>query len=312
MSDRILAIVGPTCSGKSSLAFEFAKSHGCAFLSADAMQVYRGMDIGTGKAYDVRGDVHFHGIDLIDANETYSAAQYQLYGRNVIMREIADGGSIVVCGGTGFYVRALLDDMEFAPGEQLGNPVRDAYLELLDAEGPEAVWEALKAVDPESAAVIHPNNAKRVVRALEMAAAGESYAERAADFAHIKPCFDVLYVALSLPREALYARIEQRVDTMMASGLVDEVSRLCASGLLASSTARQAIGYKEIVEYLEGNCTLETAVVRIKQATRRYAKRQISWFKRDPRIHWIDGSLDLPEQCAQVEILWQEHLAKSD
>ena len=311
LNNRILAVVGPTCSGKSALAYELALIHGSAVLSADAMQVYRGMDIGTGKTFDSRGSVALYGIDLVEPSETYSAAQFQEYGRTIISHEIQEHGSIIVCGGTGFYVRALLDDMDFAPGEQQDNPIREKYLALLASEGPETVWEALKDVDPDSAAVIHPHNAKRVVRALEMAAEGESYAQRAAGFSTIAPLYDALYVAIDLPRTELYTRIEQRVDAMIGAGLVDEVSHLMAAGLLGSSTASQAIGYKEIIAFLQGECSLTDAVLDIKQATRRYAKRQLSWFRRDSRIHWIDGSLPLEDVCAHVESLWQDHLRQN-
>ena len=300
---RILAIVGPTCTGKSNIATLLARRHGCAVLSADAMQVYRGLDIGTGKAFDSFASIRTFGTDLVDPDETYSASLYQQYGRGVLDAELAGVGRVIVCGGTGFYVRALLDDMRFAPGEQDDNPVREKYLAILRDKGPLAVWEALHAIDADSANAIHPNNVKRVIRALEMAQAGESYADRLNAFGSIESLYEAVYVAFSLPREELYARINARVDRMIEAGLVDEVQRLMDAGLLESSTARQAIGYRQIIEYLSGACTLDDAIDAIKQATRRYAKRQLSWFSRDSRVQWIDGTADEAAVCELVEQL---------
>ena len=304
MGEAVLALVGPTCTGKSGVAFGLARKLGCAVLSADSMQVYRGMDIGTGKAFDDRSGVRVFGIDLVGPNEPYSAALFQEYGRRVVAEELERCGRIIICGGTGFYVRALLDDMDFAPGEQIGNPVREKYTRLLAEEGPEAVWEALRAVDEASAASVHPNNVKRVIRALEMAEAGESYAVRAEAFSGIAESIPATYVMFDLPRAELYARINARVDAMMTAGLVDEVRSLLEAGLAENSTARAAIGYKEIVASLAGECSLDEAVDAIKQATRRFAKRQISWFKRDDRIVHLDGLAPEEERLAEVESIW--------
>ena len=305
MSAPILALVGPTCTGKSRIAALLAKERNCAILSADSMQVYRGMDIGTGKAFDDFGDVRVFGLDVTDPSEPYSSALYQTYGRGVIDAELASTGRIIVCGGTGFYVRALLDRMDFAPGEQTGNHIRDKYTSMAAEDGPQAVWEALRALDPASAASVHPNNVKRVIRALEMTEAGESYAQRADAFSSIQEAYPHVAVAFSYPRELLYDRINARVDAMFESGLVDEVRGLFAQGLGDSLTANQAIGYKEIIAHLAGECTLAEATEAIKQATRRYAKRQISWFKRDPRVHWIDGMLPESEKLTIIKGLWE-------
>ncbi len=304
MGQAVLALVGPTCTGKSCVALALARKHGCAVLSADSMQVYRGMDIGTGKAFDDRSGVRVYGIDLVGPNEPYSAALFQEYGRRVIEEELERRGRIIVCGGTGFYVRALLDDMDFAPGEQVGNPVREKYTRMLAEEGPEAVWEALRDVDEASASSVHPNNVKRVIRALEMAEAGESYADRAEAFSDIAEHIPATYVMFDLPRAELYARINARVDAMMAAGLADEVRSLLDAELAESSTARAAIGYKEIIACLDGACRMEEAVEAIKQATRRFAKRQVSWFKRDGRIIHLDGMAAEEELIAEVERLW--------
>ena len=300
MGAEVLALVGPTCSGKSAVALALARRFDCAVLSADSMQVYWGMDIGTGKVFDASDDVRMYGIDLVQPGEAYSAALYQEYGRQVISRELAACGRIIVCGGTGFYVRALLDGMEFAPGEQEDNPIRERYFALARESGPMAVWQELNRLDAESAALVHPNNVKRVIRALEMVAVGESYARRAEAFGAIEEAIPATYVAFELPRETLYERIDDRVDRMMACGLVDEVRGLVDAGLRDAITSRQAIGYKEIIAYLDGHCSLEEAIAAIKQATRRYAKRQLSWFRRDVRISWLDGMASEKDRAAAV------------
>ncbi len=300
---HIIAVVGPTCTGKSRIAGLLAQERGGPVLSADALQVYRGMDIGTGKAFDSFGEVPVFGVDLVEPSATYSASLYQEYGRTIIETAREQKQDVIVCGGSGLYIRALLDDMEFAAGKQDENPIRQRYQQLYETEGAQAVWDVLYEKDASAAAVIHPNNVKRVIRALEMAEEGESYAQRAELFSGIQEKYPALYVAFSLPRELLYERINARVDMIVDAGLVAEVSQLKEQGLPESSTAHQAIGYKEILAYLDGACTLDESITAIKQATRRYAKRQISWFGRDSRVHWIDGLLSDEEKLQQINDL---------
>ena len=291
---RVIAVVGPTATGKSELAIRLAERLDGEVISADSMQIYRGMDIGTGKVPKEQRRVVHHGIDFVDPGEPYSAALFQRYAREIIDDIETRGKMPILCGGTGFYVRAALDDFDFPEGSQEGNPVREKYNAMLSDCGTQAVWDALNDVDPESASCIHPNNAKRVIRALELAEAGESYAHQLEKFGHIDEAVPAVYIGLTMPRDMLYARIEARVDEMLSKGLIDEVRLLAASGYETGLTAPQAIGYKEIYSALHGECELEDAVAAIKQATRRYAKRQLSWFKRDPRIQWLDASVGYP------------------
>lgn len=302
----VIAVVGPTASGKSDLAIELARHFDGEVVSADSMQVYRGMDIGTAKVPASRRVVKHYGIDLVDPGEPYSAALYQGYARAAFDEIAAKGRTPVLCGGTGFYVRAALDDYRFAGGEQVGNEVRDSYLALLEVAGSEHVWGELLRLDPESAHRIHPNDAKRVVRALEMHAAGESYAERLDRLHAIGESVPAAFVGIDVDRDVLRARIDQRVDRMREEGLVAEVEGLIGKGFKDGVTAKHAIGYKEVALALEGAIGMDEAFERIKASTRRYAKRQRTWFRADGRIAWIDGNahdlgLMLEQACETME-----------
>ncbi len=284
-----IAIVGPTASGKSEVAQCVAERIGAHVLSADSMQVYRGMDIGTGKVLPHQMRVVHHGLDLINPGEPFSAALYQEYGRAILDEAIASSRQVVICGGTGFYVRALVDDFDFPAGEQVGNAVRDRYNAMLEELGSHALWEELNAIDPASAEVIHENDSKRVVRAFELLAEGTSYREQREKFSSIPARYRTEFFGLQVSAALLNARIDERVDAMVADGLVDEVRALLDQGFREGLTAAQAIGYKEIVAYLEGRCTLDEAKGQIKVATHRYAKRQRTWFRKDARIRWIEA-----------------------
>lgn len=286
--DFVIAIVGPTASGKSHLAQEIAQRRVLDVLSADAMQVYKHLDIGTAKVMPTERRVTHYGIDIVEPTETFSAQQYQDYAREVIDRALAIKHGIVVAGGTGLYLRAALDEMNFAPGSQEDNAAREKYEEIYELEGSTYLYNLLLEVDPEAEKFVHPNNVKRVIRALEMNEEGELYSQRAQRFQEKQEHYPTLYIGLTLERETLYERINQRVDTMIERGLVDEVESLLAAGLLNSITASQAIGYKELREVIEEGTPLLTAIERIKMLSRRYAKRQLSWFRSDSRIHWIE------------------------
>lgn len=300
----VLAVVGPTASGKSALAIGLAKAYCGEVVGADSMQVYKGMDIGTAKVPFAKRVVPHHGIDLVDPGEPYSAALYQSYARNVF-EDISDrGGTAVLCGGTGFYVRAAIDDYDFAEGEQVGNSVRDLYQAMLREKGPSAVWEVLRDADPESASKVHPNDSKRVIRALEMHEAGESYARRLEALGSVRQRIPAIFLGIGVDREVLNARIDRRVDAMREEGLVDEVEGLLARGFREGVTAKHAIGYKEVAAALEGKTSMDEAFVAIKTATRRYAKRQRTWFGGDPRVKWMDGNSgnvdDMLEQACEI------------
>jgi tRNA dimethylallyltransferase len=295
---HVIAIVGPTGSGKTALAEAVALVLEAEIVSADSMQVYRGMDIGTAKPPPESRTVPYHLLDVAEPGTPFSAALYQRLSREAIEDVASRGRKAIVCGGTGLYVRAALDDLRFPSGEQQ-SPVR-GDLEVLAGEiGPEALHERLRAVDPDSAALIHPNNVRRTVRALEMAEEGVSYAQQAAGFAVRAAYFPATYLGLAMDRERLYERIDARVYAMLEAGLLDEVRHLLAQGFRLALTAQQAIGYKELVPVIEQDASLETAIEDVKRATRRYAKRQLTWFRADPRVMWLDVTELSPAEAVE-------------
>lgn len=300
----VAAVVGPTAVGKSAVAEGLALALGGEIVSADSMQVYRGMDIGTAKMPPDARLVPYHCIDLVDPGSPYSAALYQRDARAALADIDARGRSAVLVGGTGLYVRAALDAMEFPMGEYV-SPVREAIERRAEALGREGLHRLLEQRDPESAALIHPNNVRRVVRALELLeTGGPTYAEQATHFSVRRTEVPAKLIGLTMQRSALYARIDTRVDAMVADGLLDEVRTLLASGYRQALTAAQAIGYKELVPVVEAGAELEEAVAAIKQATRRYAKRQLTWFRADPRIEWIDVTeLSSPDTVSAAQAL---------
>ena len=285
----VICVVGPTASGKSDVAQKLATLLDGEVVSADSMQIYRGMDIGTGKVLPHERVVPHFGLDLVDPGEPYSAALFQNYARSCFVDIDARHHVPILCGGTGFYVRAAIDAYEFPQGEQVENPVRERYKQMAREQGAQAVWEELQARDPQSAAVVHPHNVKRVIRALELLEAGESYARQVEKLRVLPQAVPAQFFGLQVDPELLRRRIDARVDRMVQNGLVDEVRTLLEGGFREGITAPQAIGYKEIVAALDGECSMDEAIDNIKNATRRYAKRQRSWFRQDKRITWVDA-----------------------
>lgn len=293
--NAVVCVVGPTASGKSDVAQEIACRINGEVLSADSMQIYKRMDIGTGKVLpNVQRVTHF-GLNLIEPGEAYSAALFQDYARSCFADIAARGKRAVLAGGTGLYVRAAIDGYDFPKGEQVNNLVRETYTAYAEEYGAEALWQLLQEKDPESAAVLHPNNVRRVVRAFELLAEGKTYAEQKRNLAVIPQEIPAVFIGLAVNPDILRARIDGRVDAMIEQGLVEEVKALLNAGFREGITAPQAIGYKEIVAYLEGACTLAQAIEQIKVATHRYAKRQRTWFRKDTRINWLnadDGNIE--------------------
>ena len=293
----VVAVVGPTGVGKSELAENLALSLGGEIVSADSMQVYRGMDIGTAKRPLSERRVPYHCIDLVEPGAAYSAALYQRDARAAFDDIHGRGRRPVLVGGTGLYVRAALDEMEFPDGEY-DSPVRAEIENQADSLGPEGLHRLLEERDPESAALIHPNNIRRTVRALEMlAAGGPTHAHQVAHFTERRFSLPAILLGIMMERSALYRRIDERVARMLEAGLLDEVADLLDSGYRDAMTASQAIGYKELVPVIEGGADIDQAAESIRQATRRYAKRQLTWFRADPRISWIDVTESSPEQA---------------
>ena len=282
-----VAIVGPTAVGKSDVADRLAARLSSEVLSCDAMQIYRGMDIGTAKMMPEECSAPLRLVDIVDPGVAYSAALYQSDARAHIERLLGEQRLPVFCGGTGLYLKAALDEMDFPSGD-LEDERRAGYQELSERIGEEALHALLAERDPESAAVIHPHNVRRVIRALEMHDDGVSYAEQKSKFSVTRERYHVLWFGLTRSRKLLYERINLRVDLMFEQGLVGEVRGLMDQGLGDALTSMQAIGYKEIIDALRGTISMDEARDLIKMRSRRYAKRQLSWFKRDDRIVWFD------------------------
>lgn len=305
----VICIVGPTASGKTDAAQLVAAAIGGEVVSADSMQIYRGMDIGTGKLPAPERIVPHHGFDLVDPGEPYSAALFQSFARDAFAAIAERGKRAVLCGGTGLYVKAAIDAYEFPAGDQVGNPVRERWTAFAEREGAQALWDELNRLDPDSARELHPNNVRRVVRAFELLAEGRSYAEQKRNLASIEAAVPAVQFGLAVTPTVLNERIDARVDAMVEAGLVGEVRGLLNAGFREGVTAPQAIGYKEIVETLEGRCTLDEAIAAIKQATRRYGKRQRTWFRRDERIRWIDANAGNARAVADTILAQLETLA---
>lgn len=293
----LLVIAGPTATGKSAVAVEVALRTNGEIVSADSMMVYRGMDIGTAKptAAERRGVPH-HLIDVVDPDQDFSVATFQRLARESIREINARGRLPVLAGGTGLYIRAVLEGFRLPGG--IDKELRRRLAEEASRHGVSKVHELLRAVDPEAAARIHPNNLKRVIRAIEVFYRTGTPISQAASLG--EPEYDALMIGLYLDRPELYRRIEARVDAMIAAGLVDEVRGLIAGGLKRDCTAMQALGYKEIAAYLAGEVSFEEAVGLLKRNTRRFAKRQFTWFKREDRIRWLNVA-DFPGTEAVAE-----------
>lgn len=308
----VVCVVGPTASGKSALAQLIALELDGEIVSADSMQIYRGMDIGTGKVPESQRVVKHYGLDLADPGEPWSAALFQEYARQCFDEIEAKGKWPILCGGTGFYVRAAIDDYDFPKGEQVDNELRDTLNAVAEHEGAHVLWERLREIDPESAAIIPENDVKRVVRAFELLDEGLSYAEQKEKLAQIGQYKPAIFIGLAVDPDTLRQRIRDRVDEMVAEGLVEEVESLLARGFREGVTAPQAIGYKEIVQALDEGRNLEEAFEEIKVATCRYAKRQRTWFRKDKRVHWIDATaLDIDSMLKEsLEII--SNMSKAD
>ena len=281
MKKKIIAVVGPTASGKSALALELAKRYGGEIVSLDSMQLYRRMNVGTAKpTADEMAAVPHHLIDVAEPTESFSAADYVSLADKAIREIIARGKKPIICGGTGLYLDALLRESDFGEGLTDEN-LRAELLEFARVHGAEALHAQLRELDTESAEAIHPNNVKRVARAIEICRlSGEKKSEIDRRSNEGENRFDIRCVGLFYPeRVRLYERIDARVDAMMADGLIEETRSLMDEGVFEkNSTAAQAIGYKELMGYIRGEESLEVASERLKMATRRYAKRQITWF----------------------------------
>lgn len=292
---KILAVAGPTASGKSALAVRLAKLFDGEIISCDSMQIYRKMDIGTAKpTEEERSLVPHRMIDIVEPECDFSCADYVRIVSGEVREVIASGRLPVFCGGTGLYLDAFLRGSDF---EETGidNELRRELRGFAEREGNEALHSELQKIDPESAAAIHPNNVKRVIRAIEIyRTGGKTKSEMDRLSRTYESEYDALVIALRYnDRDILYNRIERRVDQMIAEGLLEETRMLYDEGIFErNSTASQAIGYKEMLGYIRGECSLIEASDLLKGATRRYAKRQMTWFSSRDYVKWIDADRD--------------------
>ena len=284
---KIIAVVGPTASGKTALAIEIAKKYGGEVVSCDSMQIYKGMDIGTAKpTEDEMCGIKHHMIDIVSPHQSYSAADFAENAKTVINGILSRGALPVLAGGTGLYIDSVINNIKF--GESPGSSkLRAELAEFAERNGSDALFRELRKKDPAAAEKIHPNNVRRVIRALEVCIlTGRTFTEVSLEARGEKE-YDALIFGLDMERSVLYERINKRVDIMMKKGLLAEVRRLRDMGVSPRTTAMQAIGYKELMQYLCGDISLDAAVEKIKLESRRYAKRQLTWFRRNEEIIWL-------------------------
>lgn len=286
MKKTVVVIVGPTAVGKTKLSIEMAKRFSGEIISGDSMQVYKGMDIGTAKIHDrdMQGIPHYM-IDIKEPDENFSVADFQSYVQSYIEDITARDHLPIIVGGSGLYIQAALYDYNFA--EQKRDPNYTYALEQrIEQEGIMPVYEELKKIDPEQADKIHPNNHRRVIRALEIyETTGQTMTEHHRTQQQKESIYHPVFIGLEMERQLLYKRINQRVDEMIKQGLIEEVKSLYNRGY-RNCQSMKAIGYKEFIPYFEGNLTLEECIVQLKRNSRRYAKRQYTWFKNQLHIQW--------------------------
>lgn len=296
----LIILTGPTAVGKTALSVQLAKAIHGQMISADSMQVYRHMDIGTAKITpeEMEGIPHYL-IDVLEPEEEFNVVRFQEMAKEALTK-IYDAGDIpIVVGGTGFYIQALLYDIDFEKNDE-NTLYRQELQKTADEKGAEYLHEQLRLVDPASADAIHANNVKRVIRALEFfQQTGTRISEHNEEQRQKDSPYNFLYFVLNDDRQTLYERIDKRIDNMIEQGLVEEVQRLKASGCTRELVSMQGLGYKEMLDYLEGNCSLEEAVYILKRDTRHFAKRQITWFKRERDVIWLNRT----EFQSEYEIL---------
>ena len=293
---KLICIAGPTASGKTALSIALAKELGAEIISCDSMQVYKRMDIGTAKpAVEEREGIPHHMLDVAEPDEDFSVSRYCEQASPIVADILARGKTAIVVGGTGLYMDSLIKGNAFAPFPSTG------MREKLEAQPIETVYAQLQSIDPEAAARLHLSDKKRIIRAMEVyLETGETITEHNRRTQLIPPKYSPVWLALEDEnRQDLYDRIDRRVEIMLQQGLIDEIKSLLDSGIPAKCTAMQAIGYKEFVAALEGRISVAEAAVQVQLSSRHYAKRQLTWFRRNPNIHWLRRS----ESVGTEEIL---------
>ena len=299
INNKIIIICGPTASGKSDLALSLAKMLDSEIISADSMYIYKDLNIGTAKptTLEMQGVKH-HLIDVVSPYDSFSVSDYRNLALPIIDDLLARGKTPIICGGTGFYINSILYDLSYGNVEA-NLEVRDKYMELAKEKGNDFVYNILQEFDNESAKKLHPNDLKRVVRALEIYHSGTKKSDIVDK---LEPKYDYLAYSINFDRDVLYSRINKRVDIMLKNGLIDEIKALLNSGVSKENQCMQAIGYKEIIDYIEGNSTLEKAIDDIKLNTRHYAKRQITYFKKLNVKMLAPNSADIMAKQIAVEL----------
>lgn len=294
----LVVLTGPTAVGKTDLSIRLAKAINGAVISADSMQVYRGMDIGSAKIRPEEMDgVPHYLVDILDPSEEFHVVRFQELAKQAMAEICANGQIPIVVGGTGFYIQALLYDIDFTSQDE-DTALRESYERLAEEKGAHWLHEKLSAVDPVSAEIIHENNVKRVIRALEFYdKSGQPISEHNAAEREKSSPYNFCYFVLNDDRARIYERIDRRVDQMLENGLVDEVKVLREKGCNKNMVAMQGLGYKEILSWLDGEITYEEAVYKIKRGTRHFAKRQLTWFRRERDVIWVDKSVYCSEDA---------------
>ena len=301
MKQKLIVVAGPTASGKTRLAIDIAKSVNGEIVNADSMQIYKYMNIGSAKpTLEEQSEAKHHLIDFLDPDEEFSVADYTDLVHKVIA-EIASRGKVpIMCGGTGLYINSVVNDITFGEIET-DYKLREELNELAKQHGSQYLLDILKEFDPVSAQRLHPGNLRRIVRAIEFyRTTGIPISEHQEMTKQKESRYEPLMLCVKWDREVLYDRINKRVDIMLNDGLLDEVKRLMEMGYTKELNSMKGIGYKEIIDYFEGNMSLEDTVNLIKQSSRRYAKRQLTWFRRDKRIHWLDANEDFLAEGIQL------------
>ena len=300
MKDKVIVICGPTASGKTALSIELAKKIDGEIISADSMQIYKDMNIGTAKptAQEMQGIKHYL-LDFILPEERYSVADYKIDAKKAIKEIIEKGKTPIIVGGTGLYVDSLIYEIEY-PNIEFDENYRKELEEQVKKEGLDKLYEKAKQIDPQAIEKISRNDEKRILRILEIYhATGKTKTQQEIESRKKKVEYDYKVFALNWDREKLYERINKRVDIMIEQGLIEEVKEI-SKKYNKFPTAMQGLGYKEVVDYLEGNCTKEEMIEKIKKETRHYAKRQLTWFRKNKQTIWLNGEGSVQENIDNI------------
>lgn len=307
MKNKVIAVAGPTAVGKTKFAIEVARRFDGEVVSCDSMQLYKFMNIGSAKPdAEEMAQVKHHLVDIIDPRVPFSVAEYQQLAKAAIADVMSRGKVPVISGGTGLYLNSLIYDMDFSsnPGDLT---YRKELEKIAEEEGTEAVHRMLQNEDPDAAALIHPNNTKRIIRALERLHDGEGNVRPFSGILKETDDYEMILVGLTRERQELYDRINARVDILINNGLVDEVKELMAMGLTSDDISMKGIGYKEIIAFLNNEYDLPTAVDTVKKNTRHYAKKQLTWYRRYDKINWLNISeFNSDEEAIEELISWLE------